>query len=133
MLEEAQPLIDYAHLQRVDSSFPGWFPTDPATGKGPPNWKAAMLVLLGLFPIVMLEARFLSPLLAALNSSLSMFMGNVISVALTTWLTMPLFIKAFGWWLFPRAKGSPLGVDLAGTAVIVALFAIEVTALWHLL
>lgn len=133
LLADAQPLIDYAHLQRLDTSFPGWFPTDPSTGKGPPNWKAAMLVLLGLFPIVMLEARFLSPHLAALNSSLAMFFGNTISVALTTWLTMPLFIAAFRWWLFPKSEESKLRADAAGTAVIVALYAIEVAALWHLL
>jgi len=133
LLREAEPLIDYAHLQRVDTSFPGWFPTDPSTGKGPPNWKAAMLVLLGLFPIVMLETRFLSPRLASLNSSFAMFVGNTISVALTTWLTMPLFIKGLGWWLFPKSDGSKLRINVAGTAFILVLFAIEVAALWHLL
>jgi hypothetical protein len=133
LLREAQPLIDYAHLQRMDSSFPGWFPTDPSTGKGPPNWKAAMLVLLGLFPIVMLEARFLSPRTASLNPSLSMFIGNVLSVAATTWLTMPLFIRALGWWLFPQSEESKFRTDVAGAALLIALFAIEVAALWHLL
>lgn len=133
LLSEAEPLIDYAHLQRMDSSFPGWFPTDSKTGQGPPNWKAAMLVLLGLFPIVMLEARFLSPRLAGLNSSLAMFIGNTISVALTTWLTMPLFIKGLKWWLFPGSGQSRARTDAAGTALILVLFAIEVAALWHLL
>jgi len=133
LLREAEPLVDYAHLQRVDSSFPGWFPTDPATGKGPPNWKAAMLVLLGLFPIVMLEARFLSPHTAFLTPSPSMFVGNVISVAATTWLTMPLFIKALGWWLFPKPGPSKLRTEILGTLLIFGLFALEVAALWHLL
>jgi len=133
LLREAEPLIDYAHLQRMDTSFPGWFPTDPSTGKGPPNWKAAMLVLLGLFPIVMLETRFLSPRLAGLNSSVAMFIGNSISVALTTWLTMPLFIKSLGWWLFPPPGQSKLRAEIGGTALILALFAVEVAALWHLL
>ena len=133
LLRESEPLIDYAHLQRMDTSFPGWFPTDPNTGKGPPNWKAAMLILLGLFPIVMLESRFLSPHTAFLKPSLSMFVGNVLSVAGTTWLTMPVFIKAMGWWLFPKSDESKLQVNLAGTALLIVLFAIEVVALWHLL
>ena len=46
---------------------------------------------------------------------------------------MPLFIKAFGWWLFPRPGASKLRVDLAGTAIIFGLFAAEVAALWNLL
>jgi antibiotic biosynthesis monooxygenase (ABM) superfamily enzyme len=133
LVKEAESLVDYAHLQRMGTSFPGWFPTDPTTGKGPPNWKAAMLVLLGLFPIVMLEARFLSPQLAGVNSSLGMFIGNVISVALTTYLTMPLFIKTLGWWLFPKSDASKVAVNAAGTALIFLLYAIEVAALWHLL
>ena len=133
LVREAEPLVDYAHLQRMGTSFPGWFPTDPKTGKGPPNWKAGMLVLLGLFPIVMLESKFLSPRLAGVNFSLGMFIGNVISVALTTYLTMPLFIKTFGWWLFPKSEESKITVNLAGTAVIFLLYAIEVAALWHLL
>ncbi len=133
LLHESQPLIDYAHLQRVDTSFPGWFPTDPATGKGPPNWKAAMLVLLGLFPVVMLEARFLSPHTSWMNPSPAMFVGNFLSVSATTWLTMPVFIKFFGWWLFPKVSGSSLRTDFAGTLVIFALYAAEVAALWHLL
>lgn len=133
LVKEAEQLVDYTHLQRMGTSFPGWFPTDARTGKGPPNWKAGMLVLLGLFPIVMLEAKFLSPQTASLNSSLAMFIGNVISVALTTYLTMPLFIKTFGWWLFPKSEASKIAINLAGTAVIFLFYAILVAALWHLL
>lgn len=104
LLREVEPLVDYAYLQRMETSFQGWFPTDAKTGQGPPNWKAAMLVLLGLFPIVMLETRFLSPRLASLNFSVAMLVGNTISVALTTWLAMPLFIKALGWGYFQNLK-----------------------------
>jgi len=130
LVKEAESLVDYAHLQRMGTSFPGWFPTDPKTGKGPPNWKAAMLVLLGLFPIVMLETRFLK---LPVNPSLGMFIGNVISVALTTYLTMPLFIKTLGWWLFPKSDASKVAVNAAGTALVCLLYAISVAALWHLL
>jgi len=130
LVKEAESLVDYAHLQRMGTSFPGWFPTDPRTGKGPPNWKAGMLVLLGLFPIVMLETRFLK---LPVNPSLCMFIGNSISVAMTTYLTMPLFIKVLHWWLFPKSEASKIAINLAGTAVIFLFYAILVAALWHLL
>jgi hypothetical protein len=130
LLREAEPLVEYAHLQRMGTSFPGWFPTDPKTGKGPPNWKAGMLVLLGLFPIVMFETRFLK---LPVNPSLGMFIGNSISVAMTTYLTMPLFIKMLRWWLFPKSDASKLAVNAAGTALVFLLYAISVAALWHLL
>jgi len=129
LVREAEPLIHYAHLQRMGTSFPGWFPTDPKTGQGPPNWKAAMLVLLGLFPIVMLESFFLMPLLASLNFSLALFIGNTISVALTTWLTMPVFIKALNWWLFPKPD-APKSVHWKGTLLIFAFYAVSVAIFW---
>ena len=130
LVKEAESLVDYAHLQRMGTSFPGWFPTDPKTGKGPPNWKAGMLVLLGLFPIVMLETRFLK---LPVNPSLGMFIGNSISVAMTTYLTMPLFIKVLHWWLFPKSDASKVAVNAAGAALVFLLYAISVAALWHLL
>ncbi len=130
MLAESKAFIEHEQLTRLATSFPGWFPTDPKTGQGPPNWKAAMLVLLGLFPIVMLESRFLSPLLASLNFSPALFIGNVISVALTTWGTMPLFIKALNWWLLPKPS-APKSVHWTGTLLIFALYALSVAIFWR--
>jgi uncharacterized protein len=67
LLKESQAFIEHEQLMRLATSFPGWVPINPMTGKGPPNWKTALLVILGLFPIVMLEMRFLSPILASLG------------------------------------------------------------------
>jgi antibiotic biosynthesis monooxygenase (ABM) superfamily enzyme len=86
-------------------------------------------VLLGLFPIVMLEARFLNPRLASLNFSLGMFIGNVLSVAATTYLTMPLFIKALKWWLLP-VPDAPKSVHWKGTLLVFALYALSVAIFW---
>ena len=68
LLQESKAFIEHEQLTRLATAFPGWVPVDPLTGKGPPNWKTAMLVLLGLFPVVMLELRFLSPILTALGT-----------------------------------------------------------------
>ena len=73
MVRESQDLVAGFHAQRVDTSFPGWVPNDPATGKPPNMWKTAGLVLLTLFPVVMLELRFLNPPLDALNPALRTF------------------------------------------------------------
>ncbi|MDX2227026.1 MAG: antibiotic biosynthesis monooxygenase [Verrucomicrobiae bacterium] len=134
LLAESGEFIEHEHFTRLATSFPGWVPVDPTTGQGPPNWKTALLVLLGLFPVVMLELRFLSPVLAGwgLHASLATFIGNVISVAVTSFITMPLFVRWFGWWLFPQAA-SMAGVTGRGLSLLCLLFAIEVIALWKLL
>lgn len=133
LLAETKEFIEGEELMRLATAFPGWVPIDPMTGKGPPNWKAAMLVLLGLFPIVMLELRFLSPILSSLSlhASLATFIGNLISVALTSFFTMPWFVALFGWWLFPRANAA--ATTTRGVLIISLLYAIEVAALWWLL
>ena len=117
LLKESKAFIESEELMRLATSFPGWVPINPLTGKGPPDWKTALLVLLGLFPVVMLELRFLSPVLKGLglHASLATFIGNALSVAATSFIAMPLFVRWFGWWLFPadtstgaqRRKASP--------------------------
>jgi antibiotic biosynthesis monooxygenase (ABM) superfamily enzyme len=134
MLAEAEAYVDNVELVRLATSFPGWVPVDPATGMGPPDWKTALLVLLGLFPLVMLEIRFLNPVFSAWqwNSSFATFIANALSVAATSFITMPLCVRWFGWWLFPDAHpgGRPAW---SGGLLLSALFAAEVAALWTLL
>jgi len=88
-----------------------------------------MLVLLGLFPIVMLEGFFVMPRLKSLNFSLALFIGNSISVALTTYLTMPWFVKTLNWWLFPKPD-APKSVHWKGTLLIFAFYALSVAIFW---
>ncbi len=135
MLRESKAFIEHEQLTHLATSFPGWVPVDPVTGKGPPDWKTAALVLLGLFPIVMLEMKFLGYLLTPLdvaNRSLATFIGNAISVAGTSFLTMPLFVRWFGWWLFLQPD-SPKNTTLRGILILLGLFALEVAVLWKLL
>lgn len=131
LLTQAEPLVSSTDYQTVAGSFPGWFPPQETGGKGPPNWKTAMLILLGLYPIVMLEIRYLNPQLHALNPAIANFIGNSISVALTTWVTMPLSIRAFTPWLFPK-KDTPAWVSPFSFALVLVLFALEIALLWRL-
>ena len=62
-----------------------------------------------LFPIVMLELRFLAPLTRGLNPVFATFIGNAISVSLLAWPVMPIANRALGWWLRPpRAMARPI-------------------------
>jgi len=130
MLKESKEFIEHEQLTHLATAFPGWVPIDPATGEGPPNWKAALLVLLGLFPIVMLEMRFLNLAQFGIHASLATFIGNAISVALTSFITMPLCVRWFDWWLVP--KGVP-GTTAKGVEILCLLVALEVIVLWNLL
>lgn len=123
-LQEVEPFIDQRE-QQVATAFSGWFTFGDVPGRVVPNWKQAMIVLLALFPVVMLERQYLSPLLQALDPSVATFIGNLLSVAALTWLLVPRANRAFDWWLRPARTDSPR-VEATGVALIVGLYALSV-------
>jgi antibiotic biosynthesis monooxygenase (ABM) superfamily enzyme len=91
-----------------------------------------MVVMLVLFPMVMLELRWLHPLLGGLNPAAAVFVEIAVSVVLTAWPFVPLAIRALKWWLLP-ARRRARWLNPAGIALLAALYGIEIAALWHLL
>jgi antibiotic biosynthesis monooxygenase (ABM) superfamily enzyme len=93
-----------------------------------------MLVLLMLYPIVMLFGIFVgAPLLDRtlhLPFAVSLFLGNIVSVALTGFL-VPWIAGHFGWWLRPAADRK-LRINLRGAAFISAMYAAMVFAFLQL-
>ena len=79
ILAEATPQVSTWRSHRMSNPFAGWFANEQRLAP-PPAWKQTCLVLLVLFPVVMLEIRFLSPLLNGLPLTVSTFIGNAISV-----------------------------------------------------
>ena len=68
----------------------------------------------------MLELVYLSPPPHSLDMAVATFIGNLLSVAATGFVLIPLVLCAFEWWLLPRPIDSP-GVEAAGVALIVKL------------
>lgn len=124
LLERADPLVSRFESRRLEGPFPGWFPAAPDRAP-PPAWKQSMLVLLVLFPVVMLEMRFLSPLLAGLDGAVATFIGNALSVALTSWPLIQLAQRGLGWWLRPAPAGG-MRTEVLGLGAVLGLYALEV-------
>lgn len=123
ILNESASFISSLESHHVISPFGGWFAEAAKAGHLPPLWKQTMLILLVLFPIVMLELRFLSPLTADLNLSPATFIGNAISVSLISFPMMPIAIRALGWWL----KSTDFKTDINGTFLVIFLYLLEIT------
>ena len=128
LLKEHDALVQTWEHHRLPSSFAGWFPTDPATGQSPASWKQSLLVVLMLFPIVVLEIKYLTPLINGFNVSVQTFIGNVISVFLLAWPFMPIIIRLMNWWLLP-SRNSPKWITPAGMALLAGLYAVEIVVL----
>lgn len=53
-------------------------------------------------------------------------------MALTSFLTMPFFVRKFDWWLFPGVA-SPRAKTRRGLRLIGLLYLLEILVLWKLL
>jgi uncharacterized protein len=132
VLKESENLITALESHRVISPYAGWFASIAKTNQLPAIWKQTMIVLLVLFPIVVFELKYLSPLFTDVNASLSTFIGNAISVTLISFPMMPIAICCLDWGLLP-GDHKRLQKTVMGTAIVLFLYLIEVLAFWHFL
>lgn len=88
-----------------------------------PKWKVAMVVLLVLYPTVMLLARFVTPFLADLGADpgLALWLSQVVSTGLLTWVAMPLATRILRRWLDP-IDGASAQVTITGALLIMVLY-----------
>ena len=128
LLNESRPLISFMETHRVISPYAGWFASIAKLGALPALWKQTMVILLVLYPIVMLEIRYLNPFLTGLNISLSTFIGNAISVSLISFPAMPIAIYFLAWWLSPTLRNSKL--NLIGVGIVIFLYLVEIALFW---
>lgn len=84
-----------------------------------------MLVFLGLYPVVLLQVIFMYPSMAWMHPALRTFMALILSVVVTSFVSMPLLVKTFRWWLFPEPENSYAQKTGKGFAIIVFLYAVQ--------
>src|SRR5262245_36795474 len=134
LLREAEPFTEEFHARIARTGFDQWFqlPTDGAPA--PAAWKMNMIVLLMLYPVVFLFGLTVqTPLLSGrmgLPFAIALFIGNVASVLILNYL-VPWTSTGFGWWLNPTGARRRL-IDMAGAALIIALYVVTVLAFWRL-
>ncbi|MEU7829583.1 antibiotic biosynthesis monooxygenase [Nonomuraea sp. NPDC049129] len=128
LLEEGRDyFVDY-DVRKVQSAFSGWFQFGREAGDGaPPSWKQAMTVLLVLYPTVMIlnltAVRGFA--MAHLPGYLAMFLSNVLSVTVLTWLAMPLVNRVFAGWLVP-GRTTSARANVVGVVVIALCYAVSI-------
>lgn len=126
LLDEGRDYFADYDVREIASAFSGWFRfREGEQGGVPPNWKQAMSVLLALYPTVMVlnltEGRVLTHI--GVPGYLGLFIGNVLSVAILTWVLMPMVVnRALTFWLAPDRPRSRR-IDMAGAAVVLVCYA----------
>lgn len=131
LLEESKGVIAHESIRRLSTSFPGWLPSDPVTKEEPANYKGAMLVLLGIQPIVLLQIHYIAPRLTFIPAAFETLLLNAMGISLITWVCMPLFTKVFYKWLLPKGPDKTK-VEIAGILLIFSLYIVITLALSNL-
>jgi hypothetical protein len=130
LIAKAEGIVDGDDVRRVESGFEGWFDFErPGGGAAPPAWKFNYLILVGLYPIVMLEVLFLNNKLDWMNLAVASLIGNIFSVAILGWPVTAILGKAMGWWIRP-APGASRWNDLTGALVMVGALVVLVTVFY---
>jgi uncharacterized protein len=93
-----------------------------------PSWKTAMLLLMVLYPLGMLQSKFVAPVIGKLGAEpwLSVWLGQVVSVVLMQWWLMPTASSWCRRWLDP-VDGADLRVTLRGTGIAVIVYIVSLT------
>ena len=111
-------------LKVLPGGFGAWFTRlDGYAQAAPAGWKMVLTVVLALFPTVMLLSIFVGPVIEPLGFSVSMLIGNVLSVSILQWGVMPVLTRLLTPWLNADPRRHRTTVMLGGTVLILALLA----------
>ncbi len=129
LLEEGRQFQEF-ELHRVASPFGSWFAFNGDKASAPASWKTALSVLVGLYPTVVLLTLGISEVWPTGQLWESLLVGNILSVALLTWVVMPVVTRALRFWLAPDQGHASRRVDMIGTVASVAFLAVAALVFW---
>jgi antibiotic biosynthesis monooxygenase (ABM) superfamily enzyme len=128
LLKELDPIVESRHEHRV-TGLEGWFALNRAPDEPvipPPPWKQALTVLLALYPTVMTLNLITGPLMRNVSLPVNMLIGNVLSVALLTWIIMPWVTRWLNFWLSIPAQGRVWWREALGICTVAGFLALFV-------
>lgn len=125
VLKAGKSVFDGYKFKSFTTGLEGWF--FPESGLelnslGPPAWKQILSVVLGLYPIIMIQERLFSYLgvFESWTPAKAMLANNLITTCILTLVVMPLIIRLLGFWFKPAYQSSSLRSEVSGTILTVA-------------
>ena len=97
ILERMAEFTEGDRTSNVVGGFAGWF--TPAGGRQVKKWKTAVVVLIAIVPITLLYTVVRLTFFPDAHVVLSTVVGNLVGVAVLTWLAMPVLTSWLQDWL----------------------------------
>ena len=142
LLESGQEIFSAYRFKSFTTGLEGWFSAlsgnSEYKGLGPPRWKQILAVVLGLYPVVMMQAIAFSilGLMQSWSLASSMIVNNLITSTILSLYIMPFVSKCLSFWLQPAYRPVSLKSNLIGAALAIASLVLMVlifNGVWGLL
>ncbi|MGG6264934.1 hypothetical protein ACQ4M3_02565 [Leptolyngbya sp. AN03gr2] len=129
VVQSGRSIFENYKFKSFTTGLEGWFSTEVGEERsslGPPPWKQVMAVVLGLYPLVMIQSKLFAFWGWQPSASLTL-LSNFITSSLLTWAVMPNITKGFRFWLQPAFRASERKNDLIGAAIVLTALGLMVS------
>lgn len=128
VLKSGRDIFKSYKFNSFETGMEGWFNDqsgEELTSLGPPAWKEILAVVLGLYPIIMVQGFILERLevFEDWDPASAMLANNLITTCILTLIVMPRIVRWLNFWLRPAHRRSPAAIEVVGTVVTVMAMA----------
>jgi antibiotic biosynthesis monooxygenase (ABM) superfamily enzyme len=123
LIESGRSVFESYRFMSFATGLEGWF--SPATGgeqlrSAPPPWKQNLSVILGLYPVVMVQTLLFNQLGVMQGWSLgsAMVVNNILTSSILTWVVMPFVSRGLRFWLQPAAQPDSWKINAIGAGAV---------------
>ncbi|MEO8892610.1 MAG: hypothetical protein ABI417_13920 [Coleofasciculaceae cyanobacterium] len=128
IMKSGQQFFETYRFKSFTTGLEGWFSHQAGaemTSLGPSAWKQALIVVLGLYPVVFLQSKLFEYLgiMQSWSFANAMLVNLFITTIILTWFVMPQITRPLEFWLQPAYALSKTKTELMGIIAIVLAMA----------
>lgn len=131
VLQAGKGIFETYTFKSFSTGLEGWFSRRSgaeSSSLGPPEWKQILSVVLGLYPIIMIQEAIFNRLeiFDDWSPASAMWVNLMITSVILTFIIMPLIVKALDFWLQPANQAASIRAEVLGTLSVLASMAVMI-------